>query len=507
MPVRPRLLPRLLVWLLTTSCPCRASGIAETVRRGPTNAAAPIRLTLEAAYDRALANDESIGIAYQELRKAGLQPLSALTRLGPQVTGSATVSRDLTGSGSTTTTGTGTTTGATTTGTSTGTTGTTATLSTVNVGTTTDASGSVSLNLQQPLFDATVFPAYRSAKLSLESSRLSYASTVRDILYGVANAFYEVLKDQRLVTVDREARQLANDQLALARAREQAGETISTDTLRALDTAAQARQTLVQAENNLVLARVKLANTLSLPDPERLALAEPAAYPVGTDPMEAQIARAMDGREDLRIDALNVGIADETRRKTLAGYAPTLSANLSTTQAFSGGPFGARAGNDTSVQGSLSVSVPFLTGGQREIDLLTARHNVAKAQLQLASLAKTVRADVATAFLQVRTLQATVAQLRIQVDANTRNYQVLRTQYGAGLATSLDLQSALRDLNNARAQLVSNASDLEVARRNLDRQTATFEDARVRRATERAARSGGGGGPLRPSASPSFTRK
>ena len=49
----------------------------------------------------------------------------------------------------------------------------------------------------------------------------------------------------------------------------------------------------------------------------------------------------------------------------------------------------------------------------------------------------------------------------------------------------------MRDLNNSRAQLVSNSSDLEVARRNLDRQTALFEDARVRKAVERVAKFGG----------------
>ena len=207
--------------------------------------------------------------------------------------------------------------------------------------------------------------------------------------------------------------------------------------------------------------------------------------------MENQIARAMDRREDLRIDALNVGIADEARKTVLAGYAPTVSANLTATQEFSGGAFGRRNGNDTDVQATLNVSVPFFTGGQRELDLLTDRRNIAKAKLQLASLAKTVRTDVATAYLQVKTLRATVTELKIQVDTNTRNYQVLSTQYGAGLSTSLDLQSALRDLNNSRAQLVSNSSDLEVARRNLDRQTATFEDARVRKATERVAKFGG----------------
>src|SRR6476469_5504044 len=50
-------------------------------------------LTLERAYDLALATDQSIKIAYWEVRKANLLPWSALTRLGPQLSAGGTYSR------------------------------------------------------------------------------------------------------------------------------------------------------------------------------------------------------------------------------------------------------------------------------------------------------------------------------------------------------------------------------------------------------------------------------
>ena len=43
-------------------------------------------ISLEQAYDRTLASDQSIQIAYTEILKANLLPWSALTKFGPRIT-------------------------------------------------------------------------------------------------------------------------------------------------------------------------------------------------------------------------------------------------------------------------------------------------------------------------------------------------------------------------------------------------------------------------------------
>src|SRR5439155_667501 len=50
-------------------------------------------ISLEQAYDIALATDQSIRIAYWEVRKANLLPWAALTRLGPQLNGNTSYRR------------------------------------------------------------------------------------------------------------------------------------------------------------------------------------------------------------------------------------------------------------------------------------------------------------------------------------------------------------------------------------------------------------------------------
>ena len=59
-----------LVWLAAALCAGRAYGASDA-------------LTLEQAYDRTLATSQSIQRAYWEIRKAQLEPWSALARLVP----------------------------------------------------------------------------------------------------------------------------------------------------------------------------------------------------------------------------------------------------------------------------------------------------------------------------------------------------------------------------------------------------------------------------------------
>src|SRR5947208_16867265 len=95
-------------------------------------------ITLERAYDLALATDQSIRIAYWEVRKANLLPWSALARLGPGVNGSVNLNR-----GESTRNGAG-----------------------VRKTTRTNLDSSGGLVVEQPLIDLTVFPAFRRGTLS-----------------------------------------------------------------------------------------------------------------------------------------------------------------------------------------------------------------------------------------------------------------------------------------------------------------------------------------------------
>ena len=250
-------------------------------------------LTLGQAYDRTAETDQSIRVAYLELRKANLLPWSALTRLGPQLNGGLSYQHNYNQTSS-------------------------LNLDPGGPLTSRSNTSSVSIGLQQPLFDLTAFPAYRVGKLAAEAARLQYQFTVRQTLFGVAQAYYEVLKQQAVVQVDQQTFDLGNQQLQLSQERFNVGDVARSDVLRARATLEGARQTLITAQNTLDVDRNSLSNILNLGGDTSFQLAEPSNAPEEVPPLDAAIATAAADREDYRANALAVEEDVQRRKQVLA---------------------------------------------------------------------------------------------------------------------------------------------------------------------------------------------
>jgi outer membrane protein len=424
---------------------------AISLRAGDPTVTSSQTITLERAYDLALASDQSIRIAYWEVRKANLLPWSALTRLGPQLTGSSNLQR----SGST--------------------------RNANGLGSTQLNTSHAGLSFEQPLVDLTVFPAYRLGKLSAGTARLEHRFTVRGVLFGVAQAYYEVLKQQRVVEVNQQTLELAGRQLDIAQKRMDVGEVTRSDVLRARVAVESARRLLVESQNTLLLDRNTLSNILNLGGASDFHLIEPPAYPNEIPAFDELLSIAMTQREDLRVASIGIDQDIARRNEVVGSYGPRLIAqwngNTSTTSQTSA--------RENDWNASLAVQVPFFTGGQREIDLLTANRQIEQTRLNYEKTAKQLQQEVKQAWLAVHTLVETIAALRAQVAAAEQSYADLENQYRAGTATSVDVLAALNDLNNARRDLAVQVYDYQVALRNIDQVSGKFQEARVQRVQTR----------------------
>ncbi|MEK0447635.1 MAG: hypothetical protein RLZZ399_2956, partial [Verrucomicrobiota bacterium] len=66
-----------------------------------------------------------------------------------------------------------------------------------------------------------------------------------------------------------------------------------------------------------------------------------------------------------------------------------------------------------------------------------------------------------------------------QLQAAEQGYTDIQNQYSAGTAKSLDVLTALNDLNTVRSDLAALAADYQVALRSLEQVTGTFQQSRV----------------------------
>lgn len=419
-------------------------------------AAEPRVVTLEEAYDRVAQSDQSVQIAWLAARKADFEPRSALTRLGPQLIGTLSGDRQHRSITS----------------------GSPASTQNSRTGT-----GQAGITLEQPLLDMTVFPAYRRGKLVSKSTQLQYQALVREVLFSVTSAYYSVLQQEQIVVVDTQAVELAKENVDVAEKRAKAGEVTRTDTLRATASYQENKRALIESTSTLDLKRNTLANLLNMDPALLVGVKEPVEAEVRTPSFEGLLAKAYARREDLQAQELIIQQDVERRNEIRAQYAPKISAQISALSNSTSNNV-ANDSDSNSWQAGISLSMPFMTGGQREIDLKTQAMQIQQTRLDYDKLRKSIQEEVKAAWVAVQTLKETIVALKAQVEAAQQGYQDLQSQYKAGTAKSIDVLDALKSLNSARKDLAVQSYGYQVALRKLEQVSGVFQEQRVKKAAK-----------------------
>jgi outer membrane protein TolC len=419
---------------------------AQHVLAGATNAPLAEALSLPQAYERMLGTDQGIGIALAEIQRARLLPLSALTRQIPRLTANANWTKPQ-----------------------------------ENIAETSRVETKrADLTVELPLIDLSVFPAYREGKLADQAARVAFRQTVRGALFGVTAAYYDVLKRQQVLEVNRQTRELAQRQFDLAEKRFKVGDVIKTDVLRARVTLERAQRTVTESENAARLAQSVLASVLNAGTERSFVLQEPPAYPDSTVSLEQLQQQATANREELQVADLLVEQTKARRAAVRSQYGPRVVALWS-----HGWIDPETASNPNNFwQATVGVQWPLFEGGQREIELRRVGQELVQVQLRREELAKSVAIEVKQAWLRVHSLEQTLQALRAEVQAADENYRSLENQYRAGTATSLDVLDGLRELNRARTELAVESYDYQLALREIEQVTGLFEQARVQKVNQ-----------------------
>jgi outer membrane protein len=261
---------------------------------------------------------------------------------------------------------------------------------------------------------------------------------------------------------------LTKDELKQAEARFRVGEVTKTDVLRAEVEVARSERTVIANRNALQLTRATLARVVGVPGLVRVI--EPTPPTSRGERYERLLEEAFSQRQDIRAQEAAVEVARERKNQILARYFPSINTQWNyprlDTPTF--------ANRDKFWVLTLNFQVPLFDGGVRELDLQEQQENVTQAKLQLAQLKKNIGIEVRQALLNVETLEATLETLKKEVSLAQENHRITSKQYGVGLATSLDVNTALNTLTQVRTQLIDQTYAYQVALLALDHATGIF---------------------------------
>lgn len=227
-----------------------------------------------------------------------------------------------------------------------------------------DASVSASVNLFNGFRDQA---SLAQSHVRAEASEHSLERTRQDVLFNVANQFLQVLLGSELVGIQRE--NLAADSVQLRQIEQlvEAGARARADVLQQEAQVAQRELSLLQAEADLEVAKTRLVQILQLDPFGNYTFVAPSldAVPLTESAydLETLLTAALDRRDDLRAQELQIEAAEAGVRVARGGYYPTVnlfasygSGYSSLAQRFVGEP--------TSIPVTTSDGEPILVGSE-----------------------------------------------------------------------------------------------------------------------------------------------
>jgi outer membrane protein TolC len=313
--------------------------------------------------------------------------------------------------------------------------------------------------------------AIPNAKRAEEIARLNVETARREILFGVAQAYYGVAALRRAVDVAERLLELQARQEKDARVRYEAGAVPKVTLIRAEIERARAEQDLKRSQNNYASGRIVLASLLDRkPDFEVVDPPEP--------PLEGDAgfyeAKALRERSDVLSARLNIDLQRGTRNGVIARYFPSLGAFASGSIANEAG-FGGQRTNWTA---GLALSWRIFDGGLRESDLREANARIDEAEATAGSAELRASQEVQTAFLDLDSARANAAKAKEQRDLAAENQRLVDVAFRAGTATAVEQADAATQLRNAEVALITESLNAQLAAVRVLKSAGTFRPTR-----------------------------
>jgi outer membrane protein len=352
---------------------------------------------------------------------------------------------------------------------------------------------SLTLNLEQPLFNAAAFIGVGAAGRFRSLQEEVVRGQVQEVVTRVRTAYYQLLLSQEQLRLLENSVRRVEESLAETVALNEAGLASDYDVLRLRVERANLLPNLRRAENAVVQGKRLLGVELDLPDGEAEglvlagSLAEMDIQDPGSNSADNQAILAMAGvAQDAdpatlvqtaltaRSDVLQLQATEDLRRTELrlqqVEYLPELAlfGTYGINAQQNGGPEFFGEPRAYSRVAGIRLTLPIFQGFQRD-----ARVDQSRAVLQQAATQTALaRSQAAT---EVRNLVEQVEESRLRaegqglaVEQARAGFDIARAQYGEGIGSQLELTDAEVALRESEFNYAQAVYDYLVARAQLD---------------------------------------
>ncbi len=283
-----------------------------------------------------------------------------------------------------------------------------------------------------------------------------------NVIYGVVQAYYNLLKSQQLLDVARMNLMLANQQVELVTNQFEIGAAAKTDLLKVNVLRGQAQVQVINQDTQQKTAQWELLNAMGIADAaDQVMIAEETEksisvpdYSLTDMQLEENNPSILAKKAQIKGSRLNHKIIRSSRLPQLsADYRYNFqSADLS----------GLRGDDDWSKSLSVNLSVPLFTGFDLHTRTQQARLNISKEENEYIEQLNNLRVQLAGLLEVLRNYSDLIPINEEVLTSAEEDLNLVQEQYALGSVTILEVLDAQLSVTQARSSLVSTKYDAQI---------------------------------------------
>ena len=316
-------------------------------------------------------------------------------------------------------------------------------------------------------------PIYTGGKLSgtIKQAKAGYLiseqglqKAYNDMRATVTNGYFDMLQADNMQKLGRESVERLADHLKNVEAQYEVGVVAKVDVLRSQVERANAKQSLIKAENAYQIAEANLNKIVGLPMDTQLKLDNILVYAPYENDMQYCLDYAAMHRPELEQAKQNVEAAKGALRVAISGHMPQIAASASQNWNDSNWPGDENGNWGVGVQ----VTMNIFDSGVTTSKIHGAEADLAKAHETYRDTVDAVNLDVRSNYLNLREAEKRIDTTKLAVSQAEEDYRIAQLRYMNGVGTNTDVLDAQVALTDAKTNYLQAMYDYNTCKTNLE---------------------------------------
>lgn len=304
----------------------------------------------------------------------------------------------------------------------------------------------------------------KQAKANYQYNEVGVQRTYNEMRSTVTDGYFNMLQADNIQKLSAESVTRLEDHLKNVQAQYDVGVVAKVDVLRSQVELANAKQTLIQAENSYQVAEANMNKIVGLPMDTNLKLDNLLVYNAYDKNMDDCLAYAAEHRPELMQAKYNVDAAKGALMVVRSGHMPQVAASATQQWYDSNWP-----GDENGNWGvGVNVSMNVFDTGVTLSKIHGAEADLKKAEETYRNTVDSVNLDVRSNYLGLREAEKRISTTKLAVEQADEDYRIAQLRYMSGVGTNTDVLDAQVALTQAKTNYTKALYDYNTSKTALE---------------------------------------